>query len=305
MNTGNESYTNMMSNSINNTTEAGPLPTESQEQHVIFLAIDISKSAPVEQNKKKKTTEIGISTLATSDLLIGRARGKTYVEMDWFKKDIRTRNFRIKEWSNLQETDRILGYGDNFKKEFGKSEWISVHNAPKLIASCFGHDVSSTPATTARLGHSTFSSPSVDNDKNNIPPPTNKSSHGVIVPEEVKKRNIIIVVGHRVEKKISDLKDIIGFDVTKLRNVIKAIDVQDMFRALQQNPKTRTLHSLLQELDKPIQSNANPVSFSLLAARRRDKNVMPLVAVVGEGWVLRSELPLPWPPDVVVQFAKY
>lgn len=71
----------------------------------------------------------------------------------------------------------------------------------------------------------------------------------------------LFVVGHRVEKKIGDLKDIIGCDVTKLGNVIKAIDVQDMFRALQQNSKARTLYSILQELDKPIQSNANPVSF--------------------------------------------
>lgn len=272
MSTGNESYTKMMSNL--NTTDAGPSSTESQQQHAIFLAIEISKSAPGEQNKKrKKITEIGISTLATSDLLVGRAGGETYVEMDRFKKKIRTRNFRIKEWSNLQETDLVLGYEDNFKKEWGNSEWISVHNAPKLIASCFGHDASSNPANTSRLGHPSSSSTSVDdnNNNNNIPPRTNRSNHGVIIPEEGKRRSIIIVVGHRVEKKISDLKDIIGFDVTKLGNVIKAIDVQDMFRALQQNPKARTLHSLFQELDKPIQTNPNPVGFFPFGARRKEK----------------------------------
>lgn len=258
-----------MSNGIN-TTEAGPSRTESQERHILFLAIDISKSAPGGQNKNKEITEIGISTLATSDLLIGRACGENFMEMDRFKRKIRTRNFRIKEWSNLQETDLVLGYGDNFKKELGNSEWISIHSAPKLIASCFGHDTSSNPATTARLDHSS-SSASVDNNNNNIPPITNESSHRVTVGEEGKKRNIIVVVGHRVEKKIADLKDIIGFDVTKLSNVIKAIDVQDMFRALQQNPKKRTLYSLFQELDKPIHTTPNPVSFFLLVARRNEK----------------------------------
>lgn len=260
-----------MSNDIN-TTEAGPSSTESKQEHVIFLAIEISKSAPRGQNKNKKITEIGISTLATSDLLIGRARGETHVEVDRVKEKIRTRNFKIKEWSNLQETDLVQGYGDTFKKELGSSEWISVHSAPKLIASCFGHDTSSNPAITPRLGGSSSSSASVDDNNNkSYPPPTNKSGRGVIVPEEGKKCDNIIVVGHRVEKKISDLKDIIGFDVTKLGNIIKDIDVQDMFRALQQNPKTRTLHSILQELDKPIQTNANPVSFFLLFARTQEK----------------------------------
>lgn len=308
MNTGNESYTNIMSNGIN-TIEAGPSPTESKQQHVIFLAIDISKSASRGQNKKKKITEIGISTLATSDLLIGRARGETHVEMDRFKEKIRTRNFRIKEWSNLQETDLVLRYGDNFKKDLGNSEWISVHIAPKLIASCFGHDASSNPATTPRLGRPSSSSASVDENKNeNFPPPTNKSDRGVIVPKEGKECGTIIVVGHRVEKKISDLKDIIGFDVTKLGNVIKAIDVQDMFRALQQNPKTRTLRSLFQELDKPIQTNANPVSIFLLVARtkekKRRKHTRCYALVRSGGGRLGTALAglRPWPLDAMIQF---
>lgn len=287
MNTGNESYTNMMSNGIN-TIEAGPSRTQSQEEHIIFLAIDISKSAPGGQIKNKKITEIGISTLATSDLLIDRACGGNYMEMDRSMKKIRTRNFRIKEWSNLQETDLVLGYGDNFKRELGNSEWISIHNAPKLIASCFGHDTFSNLATTARLDHFS-SSATIDNNNYNVPPPTDESSHPVTVGKEGKKCNIIIVVGHRVEKKIADLKDIIGFDVTKLGNVIKAIDVQDMFRALQQNPKTRTLYSLFQELNKPIRTIPNPVSFFLLVARRNEKieDVMSLFTVVVEGWILR------------------
>lgn len=217
------------------------------------------------QNKEKKITEIGISTLATSDLLIGRASGETHVKMDLFKEKIRTRNFRIKEWSNLEETDLVLRYGDTFKKELGNTEWISVHNAPKLIASCFGYgEDSSSPANkNPHLGRSSSSSSSASVDDNNyksFPPSTNESDLGVIVPKEGKKSDMIIVVGHRLEEKTSDLKDIIGFDVTKLGNVIGAIDLQDMFRALQQNPKTRTLHSLFQELHKPIQMSSNPVS---------------------------------------------
>lgn len=275
-NTGKESYANMMSNGIN-TTEPGPSTKESKQKHVIFIAIDISKSASRRQNKKKKITEIGISTLATSDLLIGRAYGETHIKMNLLKEKIRTRNFRIKDWSNLEETDLVLRYGDTFKKELGNTEWISVHIAPKLIASCFGYgEDSSNPANNnPRLGRSSsFSSAFVDDNNNkSFPPSTNKSDLGVIVPKEGKKSDIIIVVGHRVEKKISDLKDIIGFDVTKLGNVIKAIDVQDMFRALQQNPKTRTLHSLFQDLDKPIQTSLNPVSvFFLLVARTIKKN---------------------------------
>lgn len=246
---GNEGY--MSNHGVSTTTEGGvPPPTESSHQHVIFLAIDVSRSTTtmLRQGKKKKITEIGISTLATSDLVLGRARGEEACLMEWAKK-IRTRNFRIREWSNVQETDLVLGYGDNLKKELGNSEWISVHSAPKLIASCFGYTASP----------SALDGSSVDISAANI------SSTGVVFPEEGgegEKCNII-VVGYRVEKKISELRDIIGFDVTKLGNVItkKAIDVLDMFRALQQDPKTHTLHSLFQELDKPLQTKANPVSF--------------------------------------------
>lgn len=245
---GNEGY--MSYNGVNTTTEDGvPSPTESSHQHVIFLAIDVSKSTTTRLGQgKKKLTEIGISTLATRDLVLGRARGEEACLMEWAKK-IRTRNLRIREWSNVQETDLVLGYEDNFKKELGNSKWISVHSAPKLIASCFGHTASP----------SALDGSSVDILAANI------SNTAVVFPEEGvegKKCNII-VVGHRVEKKISELRDIIGFDVTKLGNVIikKAIDVFDMFRALQQNPRTRTLHSLFQELDKPLQTKANPVSF--------------------------------------------
>lgn len=227
-----------------------------QQQHVIFLAIDVSKSTTsLGQGKKKKIIEIGISTLATSDLIHGRARGEEACVVEWFKK-IRTRNFKIREWSNFQDTDLVLGCGDNFKKELGTSEWISVHNAPKLIASCFGH--ASSP--------SGLDGSSVHNLSTNI-------CGGVVVPKENEEKCNIIVIGHRVEKKISDLRDIIGFDVTKLGNVItqKAIDVLDMFRALQQNPKTRTLHSLLQELDKQIQTKANPVSFPFGVVERKKR----------------------------------
>ena len=244
---GNEGY--MSDHGVDTTTEGGvPPPTESSHQPVIFLAIDVSKSTATRLGQgKKKITEIGISTLATSDLVLGRALGEEACLMEWAKK-IRTRNFRIREWSNVQETDLVLGYGDNFKKELGNSKWISVHSAPKLIASCFGHTASP----------SALDGSSVDISAANI------YSTGVVFPEEGEgEKCSIIVVGHRVEKKIRELREIIGFDVTKLGNVIikKAIDVLDMFRALQQNPRTRTLHSLFQELDKPLQTKANPVSF--------------------------------------------
>lgn len=261
---GNEGY--MSNHGVSTTTECGvPPPTESSHQHVIFLAIDVSKSTTtmLRQGKKKKITEIGISTLATSDLVLGRARGEEACLMEWAKK-IRTRNFRIREWSNFQETDLVLGYGDNLKKELGNSEWISVHSAPKLIASCFGHTASP----------SALDGSSVDISAANI------SSTGVVFPEEggeIEKCNII-VVGYRVEKKISELRDIIGFDITKLGNVItkKAIDVLDMFRALQQDPKTHTLHSLFQELDKPLQAKANPVSFPFWwFGEKKKKDVIP------------------------------
>lgn len=275
---GKEGY--MSDHGIKTTTEGGvPPPTKSSHQHVIFLAIDVSKStATMLGQGKKKITEIGISTLATSDLVLGRARGEEACIMEWAKK-IRTRNFRIREWSNVQETDLVLGYRDNFKKELGNSEWISVHNAPKLIASCFGHTASP----------SALDGSSVDISAAKI------SSTGVVFPEggEGEKCNIILV-GNRVEKKISELRDIIGFDLTKLGNVItkKAIDVLDMFRALQQNPKSFTLHSLFQELDKPLQMKANPVSFPFWwfgkKKRKKRETLFPVRRDIGKAWLPAS-----------------
>lgn len=198
-------------------------------ENIIFLAIDVSKA----KDGQNQVSEIGISTLDTNDL-INRPPGTAGIS--WSKK-IRSRNFRIKESTSLVETDFIMIYGDGFKPEFGKSKWISIYDAPKIIASCFGH---LSPVPGSRLDDSAMAS----------------------LNEAAKK---IILVGHELKTKIGHLRDIIGFDVTKLRNVLETIDTVDMFRALQQRPKKRTLHSISMELDIPAKCDQyNAVSCSYL-----------------------------------------
>ena len=197
------------------------------EDSVVFVCVDVESY----EKDHKKITEIGISTLDTLDLVeIPPGEGG----IDWMKK-IRARHFRIAEYAHLNNTEFIAGCADRFEEKFGNSEWISINEAPQVIASCFRHPFSAPgqyhpyPAD-ARLVRKNGSG----------------SQYLPSVNDNAPKRNIVLV-GHDVSGDIQYLRSI-GYDVSNLSNLLESIDTVDLFRAMKHGQNPSSLGSVLLDL---------------------------------------------------------
>lgn len=113
----------------------------------VFISVD------VESNERchSQVTEIGISVLDTRDL-VNTPPGETAT--NW-TTNLRSRHFRVKEYSHVVNHDFIPGYPDRF--EFGDSEWASLSELPTLTETCFQHYLSQQ-RNLVLVGHN----PSVD-----------------------------------------------------------------------------------------------------------------------------------------------
>lgn len=209
-----------------------PVPN-SFHDNVIFIAIDVESY----ERERTAITEIGVSTLDTSDLAdIPPGKGG----VAWMKK-IRSRHFRIKEFAHLVNSDFIIGCADKFEKEFGTSEWISIKEAPQVIASCFKHpysDPNLLDHLADNLTNEPSQTPSRSNDDYSLPAPVKDN-------DTASKRNIILV-GHGIKADIEYLRSI-GYDV--LSGIREPIDTADMFRAVKHEQQPRSLGSLLLDLE--------------------------------------------------------
>lgn len=211
------------------------------DKSVIFVCVDIEAY----ERDQKKITEIGISTLDALDIL-KEAPGKGGIE--WIKK-IRCRHFRVVENAHLHNTDFIDGCAEHFIREFGFSEWISLKEAPQIVASCF---------------RSPFSAPGCY-----VPHPADARDVGNIVQarathDEGPKRNVILV-GHDIKSDIEYLR-VIGYEVCNLSNLVEAIDTVDLYRAFKHEQNPRNLGSVLLELDRTGWFLHNAVSQDTIAA---------------------------------------
>ena len=186
-------------------------------------------------------TEIGVSTLDTNDLaaLPPGEGGKNW------KTAIRPRHFRITEYQHLINQDFIVGCAERFEKDFGTSSFISISEAPQVIASCFREPFSA--GYQMKSHHGPKSSGSLANDFNEADPNS--------------KRNIILV-GHDIQSDINYLRSI-GYDVSNLSNLLEAIDTADMFKALKHEGQSRSLGGVLLELEMVGWNLHNAVSRAL------------------------------------------
>ena len=172
-------------------------------------------------------TEIGVCTLDTKDLkkLPSGEEG-----MNWMTA-IRPRHFRIFEHKHLINTEFIVGCADKFEKKFGESSFISIKDAPQIVASCFKDPFSSSYRMKSR------SMSYIADSLNELSLQAN--------PHE--KRNIVLV-GHDVRSDIGFLRKV-GYDVSNLSNLLEAIDTADMFKALMHEQNSRNLGGVLLELE--------------------------------------------------------
>ena len=172
-------------------------------------------------------TEIGVSTLDTNDLtkLPPGEGGRNWMNA------IRPRHFRVTEHKNLINQDFIAGCADRFEEEFGTSSFISINEAPQVIASCFREPFSAS----YRM-------------KSNNVPDISDSLHLALNKENVDVKRNIVLVGHDIRSDIDYMRRI-GYDVSNLSNLMEAIDTADMFKALKHEQQSRSLGAVLLELE--------------------------------------------------------
>ena len=193
------------------------------DEHILFICIDVESF----ERNHNQITEIGISTLDTYDL-VGIAPGKG--GKAWLPK-IRARHFRIKEHVYLVNKDFIQGCADRFEKGFGKSEFISIKEAPQVVASCFR------------------------------PPYSRPANENTAISGKEEKRNIILV-GHDTKTDINYLRQI-GYDVANLSNLVEILDTTELYRALKHDSQSSGLGSLLVDLGLTGWNLHNAVGFRL------------------------------------------
>jgi len=206
-------------------TDTAPYPFD---QSIVFVCVDVEAY----EKDHKKITEVGISTLDTLDLQ-NAPPGEGGIE--WMKR-IRARHFRVTENAHLKNTEFVTGCADKFVEKFGTSEWISIKEAPQVIASCFRHP---------------FSAPGeyfpYPKDINKVGKHGSGSQYLPPVNESRPKRNIVLV-GHDIKADIRYMRAI-GYDITNLPNLLEAVDTSEMFRAMKREQNPRKLGAVLLELE--------------------------------------------------------
>jgi hypothetical protein len=201
-----------------------PYPFESE---VVFICFDVEAY----EKSHKLITEVGISSLDTLDLS-GVPPGPNGA--NWIGR-IKSRHFRIKDHKHLVNKDFIVGCPDRFEKDFGVSEFISIKDAPQVVASCFRAPFAARPSELITIQEA---------------------------PEDVQYvRRKLILVGHNAKSDIDYLRDM-GYDLSNLSNVVEVLDTADLYRALAHEENSTSLGTLLYNLGLSGWNLHNAVSLS-------------------------------------------
>lgn len=127
---------------------------------------------------------------------------------------IRARHFRIREHRHLVNTEFVSGCPESF--EFGESEWVTLRDAPALIASCFKEPFSAPASETA-----------VSNGKRNL-----------------------VILGHDTLRDVKNLQQL-GFDPLTLPTLLEVQDTATMYRVWRRDQQITTLGKILYDFDIP------------------------------------------------------
>lgn len=188
--------------------EAAPFPFD---QSVVFVCVDVEAY----ERAQHKITEIGIATLDTREL-IGLTPGADGVE--WSKK-IRARHFRISEYRHLVNRDFVHGCPEKFR--FGKSTFVSLQEAAQHIADCFHAPFGAHDSNGAGTAYTLAA-----------------DQHGA------EERRNVVILGHATAGDIRYLQKL-GFDPTKVENIIEALDTAVMYRAWRREQQSTGLTRIL------------------------------------------------------------
>ena len=196
------------------------------DRDVVFVCVDVESY----ERSHNIITEIGISTLDTRELrgIPPGQDGRAWRDV------IRARHFRIREHAHLVNTDFVAGCADRFEFNDGQSEWISIQDGPRTVASCFRPPFSAISSTESSLP---TDSANVTSLTPRLPLPQNS---------EPEKRNIILV-GHDISQDINYLQRL-GYNPLNLSSLLEIIDTASLYRALKRDNNARSLGAILLDL---------------------------------------------------------
>jgi hypothetical protein len=221
--------------------EPAPFPFADEP---IFICIDVEAN----ERRHEDVTEIGISTLDTLDLrdVAPGHDGKGWIS--W----IRSRHLRITERGHIVNHQYVSGCPDRF--DFGKSEWVSLRDASKMVEGCF------SPPYSAHVPV-TITERQPDGEEKAV---TMKNT----IPEHKKRHRNIVLVGHSVLSDIQYLRTL-GCNLFSIKamanqarssiqssrnrpllpNFLEALDTANLFQVLKRDGQQRSLNALLDDLD--------------------------------------------------------
>ena len=234
-----------------------PFPTSPApypfDRDVVFVCVDVESY----EKDHTKITEIGVSTLDTRDLvkLALGVRGSEWMKM------MRSRHFRIKEHAHLKNTEFVYGCGDQFQEIFGTSEWISIKEAPQIIASCFREPFSDPNKYT----------PYPSDPRYHHRPGAVPAQHSPSISDDNEPKRNIVLVGHDIQADIQYLRSM-GYDVSNLSNLLEAIDTVDLYRAWKHEQSPRNLGAVLLDLELTgwnLHNAVSPITCLVLFSNRR------------------------------------
>lgn len=194
----------------------------------VFVSIDIE----VWELDGSKLTEIGVSTLDTSDIM---HLSPGHQGENWMKA-IRYRHFRVAEYHDKVNSRFVSGCPDKFMPEFGTSEWISVKELPQVVAACLREPYSKPGMYQPHP----YKMEQVPRFGSNIQPLVNSNS--------VQKRNVILV-GHEFKSDIRYLMSA-GYNLYNLSNIVEVIDTSNLYRAWKHSNNSSALGNVLLDLDR-------------------------------------------------------
>ena len=209
-------------------------------------------------------TEIGISTLDTQDIKnLSPGAGA----QDW-RDIIKSRHFRIKEYKHLKNTDFVQGCPDRFEKAFGESEFISLAEAPQVLASCFRPPFGYNYRRNMPMGPLTERERLGQGWGMDI-----SDAQGIFLTDDPRKMpRKLVLVGHDVSHDISYLRAI-GYDPSNLASLVEIVDTGNLYQAWKQEDQLKSLGSVLCELGIAGWNLHNAVGFSL----RRFETVLSML----------------------------
>ncbi|KIW15356.1 hypothetical protein PV08_05402 [Exophiala spinifera] len=246
--------------------EVAPYPFEKEP---VFISVDIESY----ERAHNLITEVGVSTLDTLDLIDTPPgeNGKNWINC------IRSRHFRIKDHAHLVNRDFCVGNPDAF--QFGRSEWVTLQQAPTEVDNCLkwpfsvqykyaglkdAWDTESTPVSRMTSG-SSESSEAIAGKSAAGDCSVDPSQDPNLLQRGPKDRNIILV-GHDIRSDLDYLRTLgskiftpsrgaypvaameavdEGSDTTRiLSSIVEALDTAPLYKAYKNESQPRNLGAI-------------------------------------------------------------